>query len=415
MDRPIEARRGPSRRLLIGGAATFLLLAALAAPGLLRWSSSDRSVDAQRLRFGTVTRGDLVRDVAVEGSVVAAFRPTLTSPARGVVRVLVQAGQVVQKDQVLVRVESPEVTSRLEQQRSTLLSARADLQRQQILARQAAARRQQEIQLLTVQLEAARRALQRAQELREAGLLNAVEHERAQDELGLGAARLSAAQQDALLEVETQTFESRTREAELTRQASILTDLQRQVDELAVTSPVAGLVSKVAVDDRGSVTQGQALVGVVDLSRLEVEVWIPESYAPDIRPGTPALLSVDGRDFKGELVGLSPEVEGSRVRGVVTFTGETPPALKQKQRIATRLVLETRIGVLKLPRGPFLEALGGRQAYVVEDGEAVLRRVTVGSVSVAELEVVDGVKAGDEVVLSDPSPFANAERVLLQR
>ena len=141
---------------------------------------------------------------------------------------------------------------------------------------------------------------------------------------------------------------------------------------------------------------------------------MPESYAPDIKAGTPAVFAIDGREWTGEVTSLSPEVQGSRVRGIVGFRGETPPGLKQNQRVSARLVLETRRDVLKVPRGPFLEALGERQAYVVDDGVAELRPIEVGSVSVTEVEIAGGLKPGDEV-LSDPTPFAGAKRVSLQR
>src|SRR4029453_14642170 len=126
-----------------------------------------------------------------------------------------------------------------------------------------------------------------------------------------------------------------------------VTGLERQGAALAVRSPVAGQVSRVAVADRDSVTAGQPLVGVVDLSRLEVEVVVPEKYAPDITTGTPAVLNVEGKDWQGEVTSLSPEVQGSRVRGVVGFRGAKPAHLKQNQRIPARLVLETRRNVLK--------------------------------------------------------------------
>jgi HlyD family secretion protein len=347
--------------------------------------------------------------------VVAAFRPTLTSPVRGVVRVEVQPGQAVTRGQLLVRVESPEVASRLLQERSALLSAQADLERQRILARQAALRRKQEVGLAEVQLEAARRAMDRAQRTRDEGLLNAVEYEAAQDAVKVAELRLDAARQEAALEAETLEFETRNRASQVERQRLVAEELQRQVDELAVRSPVDGQVARVAVDDRDSVTAGQPLVGVVDLSRLEVEVFVPESYAPEVTPGTPVAITFGGREWEGEVAGLSPEVEGNRVRGVVTFRGATPEGLKQNQRLSARLLLETRPGVLKVARGPFLEATGGRFAWVVEDGVAVRRPIEVGAVSVAEVEVTSGLEVGEEIVLSDPAPFGDAERVLLQR
>lgn len=417
MDRPVDRAPLLKRRAVLAGAglALLILLGVFVAPGMLRWFSAERSVDAAQLRFGQVTRGDLVREVAVQGSVVAAFRPTLTSPARGVVRVEVQAGQVVQRGQVLVRVESPEFTSRLLQERSALLSAQSDLERQRIQSRQAALRREQEIGLAQVQLEAAKRAMDRAQRTRDEGLLNAVEYEAAQDAVKVAEMRLLAARQESGLEAETLQFEVRNRAQEVERQRLIAEELQRQVDELVVRSPVAGLVSRVEVDDRDSVTEGQPLVGVVDLSRLQLEVFVPESYAPEIAPGTPAVITFDGREWEGEVTSLSPEVEANRVRGVVAFGGETPRGLKQNQRVSARLLLETKRDVLKVARGPFLEAGGGRQAWVVDDGVAERRRIQVGSVSISEVEIVDGLEVGDEIVLSDPAPFGSADRVMLRR
>ncbi|HEV8631350.1 MAG TPA: efflux RND transporter periplasmic adaptor subunit [Thermoanaerobaculia bacterium] len=416
MDRPLTATPRRQRWLLLAVAGAVLVAAgALVLPGVLRWASSERAVDADSLRFGRVTRGDLVREVAVEGSVVAAFRPTLTSPAAGVATVVVQAGQVVGRGQVLVRVDSPEAQSRLQQERSALLSVQADLERERILARQEGLRREGEQALLQVQLETARRAMNRAERTRKMGLLNAVEYEKAQDDVKVAAMRVEAAKQDAALAAETLSFEVRNRESQVQRQRLVAIELERQVEALAVKSPVAGLVSRVEIADRDSVSLGQPLVGVVDLSRLGIEVWVPESYAPDIKPGTPAVLAIDGRDWQGEVARLSPEVEGSRVRGIVAFRGGVPPGLKQNQRVPGRLVLETRRNVLKVPRGPFLEALGERQAYVVEDGVAVRRPIQVGSVSIGEVEITSGLREGDEIVLSDPAPFENAQRVLLRR
>jgi HlyD family secretion protein len=416
MDRPVEAAPRGRRRLVVAGAiVAALLLGVVALPGVVRWFSSERSVDAPNLRFGKVTRGDLVRQVEVEGSVVAAFRPTLTSPAQGVVRVEVLPGQTVARDQVLVRVESPEVESRLEQERSALLSARSDLDRQRILARQDRLQRQQGVALLLVQLDAAKRAMDRAQRTKDMGLINDVDYEKAQDEVKLATMRYESAKQEGGLAADTLSFEVRDRESRVEQQRLVVAELERQVGALAVRSPVAGQVSRVAVADRDSVTAGQPLVGVVDLSRLEVEVLVPESYAPDITSGTPAILTFEGKEWQGEVTSLSPEVQGSRVRGVVGFRGATPAGLKQNQRLSARLVLETRRNVLKVPRGPFLEALGERQAYVVNDDVAVLRPIEVGSVSIAEVEIKSGLKVGDEIVLSDPSPFEGAKKVLLQR
>jgi HlyD family secretion protein len=414
MDRPIERPLWTRRRLLLIG-VVVLLLGALAFlyPSIRRWSAAETSVSLGRIRLGTVSRGDLVRDVSAQGSIVAAFSPTLTSSARGTARVSVNPGEVVERGRLLVRIESPEVDSRLAQERSTLVSLQADLQRQKILAQQSRAQSEQDILLLEVELEAANRALDRAERIRAEGLLNAVEFEEAQDGVKVTGLKLDLARQKAQFDAGTLEFEISDRASRVERQRLVVEDLERQVEELSIRSPVDGLVSRVSINDRDSVTAGQEIVTVVDLSAFEVEVMIPEIYSDELSPGVEATITYDNREWQGAVKSISPEVEGSRVRTRVEFVGAAPENLKQNQRVSTRLLLETKTDVLKVQRGPFLENSNGRQAYVVEDGIAALRPIRIGSLSVSEVEILSGVEVGDRIIISDTSRFEGAERVLL--
>jgi len=412
MDRTIN--KGGRRRRYLWIFLVLLGLAAVMFPRMQRWASAEASVALSDVRVGTVVRGDLVRDVAVQGNVVAAFRPTLVSPARGMVRFEAEAGDNAEAGQVLARVSSPELESRVRQERSTLAALRSEVGRQRILAKQRQLQSQQDIRMLEVELEAGERALERAKLIREEGLLNAVEMEKAEDAVTVSSLQLDLARQRANLEVETLEFELSQREADVQRQALVVEDSDRQVAELAIRAPVACLVSRIAVADRDSVAQGQELVTVVDLSAFVIEVLVPESSTRELGPGTPAVVMYDGFEFPGTLDSLSPEVRGSQVQGVVVFSEAVPEGLKQNQRVTTRLLLDSRIDVLKLPRGSFLESGGGRQAYLLEGGLAVRRPIEVGASSVAEVEVLSGLTVGDRIILSDTSRFEGAEKLLVR-
>ena len=416
MDKPVEksGRFTTRQKIWLIFVLVVVALLAVAFPSLRRWATSEASIDASRVRTGVASRGDLVRDVAVQGNVVAAFRPTLIAPARGIAHVEVKPGRVVEAGDPLVRVESPEVDSQLEQERSTLYSLESELERQRIVAKQAEIQTRQDIGLLEVELEAAKRAMDRAERTRREGILNAVEFEKAEDDLEVARLKLELAKEKAEFQKETRAFEVRERASQVERQRLVVEEVERQVNELTIRSPVDGLVSRVMVNDRDAVTEGQPLVMVVDLSAFEIEVMIPENYADEIGPETEAAITYDGEQYPGAVKSVSPEVEGSRVRGVVVFSGESPAGLKQNQRVSTRLILETRPDVLKVPRGPFLESGGGRLAYVVEDGVAVQRPIEVGSLSVSEVEIVSGLEPGEEIIISDTTRFEGAERVFLR-
>ena len=115
------------------------------------------------------------------------------------------------------------------------------------------------------------------------------------------------------------------------------------------------------------------------------------------------------------MTAVSPEIRDSQVRGTVAFDGQTPPGLRQSQRVSVRLLLERKTNVLKAPRGPFVESGGGRTAYVVRGRHRdQARDPGRRSMSVSEVEIVRGLAEGDQLVISDTSPFEGARTVLIR-
>ena len=415
MDRVITKR--VSRRVWVATGIGLLLIGggAVLYPSASRWASARRSVDESRVRIASVVRGDLERDLGVQGRIVAAFHPTLYSPEEGIMRLLVDAGDSIREGQELAVVESPALDSRLKQEESSLLSARAELDRRKIQARQRELENQQAIDLLEVQLQAADRARVRAEQTREAGLADMVAYEKAQDDYAIKVFELKHARARAVLEKENLQVETRNQELQVERQLLLVEDVRRQVAVLTIRSPVDGLVSRRDVAERDAVIRGQALLGVVDLSAFEIEIQIPESYADEIASGTPAVIKYDGVDFPGKVTRVSPEVTGSQVRGLVRFGEVSPEGLRQNQRVSVRLLIDSHPDVLKVARGPFLEDGGGRQAYVLDGDLATLTPIEVGAVSIGEVEIVSGLEEGDRIIISDMARFEKAETILIRR
>jgi HlyD family secretion protein len=417
MDQIIERAPGLSRRVkgLVGGVAALAVAAVLLAPAARRWASAEQSIDLSRLRIATVSRGDLERDVDAQGRIVAANHPKLYSPAQGIVSLAVRPGAAVAAGQVLARIESPELDNQLAQERARLQSLESDLARAGLAARQQNEGDAQTVKLRRVRLEAAKRDLERSGKLRAEGLANEVDHERARDAVRVAEVELEQAEGGGRLSREARDFELQDRHRQIERQKLVVADLERRVADLTLRAPFAGLVATVDVQDRDAVAPNAPVLTVVDLSEFEVEVQIPESYADEAVPGTPAVVSFGGRDLPAELRSVSPEVRSGQVQGTVAFTGGKPEGLRQSQRVAVRLILEKRRGVLKVPRGPFLESGGGRQAYVLADGIATLRPIRVGATSVAEVEIAEGLQEGDRIVLSDLQQLNGAKTVLVRQ
>lgn len=401
------------RRIVLAAAAALALLAALVA-GLMRLGGGERSVDGALLRIATVTRGAFVSDLQAQGRVVAAVSPTLYAPALGTVDLQVAAGERVHQGQRLARLDSPEVTNEYRREEANLQALRAAYGRERVDVETARLQNRQTVELAKVGVEGAERELRRAQEAHQLGVLPVMEVDRRADELRVAQVRYAHAQDEFTLRNESLDFQLRSRALDVDRQKLLVDNLQRRVDELDVVAPVDGVIGTLGVVQRQAVAANAALMTVVDLSRLEVELQVPETYAQSLGLDMPAQIAVGAQRFDGRLKAISPEVNNSFVTARVAFAGAAPAELRQNQRVTVRVLIDSRDAVVQLPRGSFVDTGGGRSAYVVRDGIARRVPIALGAVAVDRVEVRSGLAPGDAVVIAGDERFENAASVLIR-
>lgn len=412
-DRPLatKSRRWPL--LLAGGLAIAGAVALLGGGRIKQMLSADSAVSVARLSIATVDIAPLTRDVAGEGRVVAAQSPTLFAPGAGTVTLAVQAGDPVKRGQVLARVESPELTNRLAQERSNVDALRADLARADVEARQQTAALQSAFENARIDQQTAQNDLTRQTQAFEAGATARMQVERAQD--ALAKARLAHDQARDLrgLKTDSLKLDVQAKQSALARQQLLVADLERQVAELQVRSPVDGQVGQLFIADRTNVSRDARLVSVIDLSALEVQMQVAESFARELQPGMPGEISGNGQRWAGQVSSVSPEVVNGEVAARLRFAGTQPEQLRQNQRLSVRVLLDRRDKVLGVSRGSFVDEGGGSYAYVVRGGVAEKVAVKLGARSLERVEVISGLAAGDRVVISGSDNFKGAERVLI--
>ena len=398
------------RRWMIGGAAGLGLLLGIGWL-LAGWSSGSRSFDGSRVRIAEVTRGDLVRDISADGRVIAANSPTLYAIAGGTVTLEVVAGDVVEKGEALAVIDSPELRSELAQEQATLASLEAEAGRAALDAQIARSAARQALDQAGIDRQAAERDLERNQRAYEGGAVAQIDVARSQDNLKKAELGLAHARREFTLQGQGAGLDSRNKQLLADRQRAVVSELQRQVDALTLRAPFDGQVGQVLVDQRANVATNAPVLGVVDLTRFEVEIKVPESFARDLAIGMPAQLSGGRGEYPAKVSAVSPEVVNGEVTGRLRFTGEQPPGLRQNQRMRARILLDTREDVLQVERGPFLEQGGGTRAYVVEDGAAVLTPIRTGVSSLGAVEILEGLQVGDRVVVSGSDQFGDAPQV----
>lgn len=375
---------------------------------------ADNFFERSKLRTAIVQRGDYERSISVEGNVVATFRPTLYAQDTGEVYLKVQEGDIVQKDQLLATIDNPALVSQLKREQAALKLANVEAEtlRNQLAQREVEAT--QTLTLLQINLDAERRELVRMSKIENKSSISLNDLEKIKDRVHAFEVQVENSKQLNQLVRENHKFELQTKSLAIDQQALLADDLARQVNSLSMVSPVDGVVGNIEVREQDTVARKQALLNVVDLSSYEIEVRIPETYAESLNKGLPVRVSYRSQDHIAELASISPQVTNGSVSARVVFTGEAPSGLRENLRLNNKIILESKFNVLKVKRGPFVESHGGHGVYVMRDDEiALYKRIEVGSVGINEIELLSGVKEGDELIISNTSELLGADTVLI--
>ncbi|MET0981357.1 MAG: efflux RND transporter periplasmic adaptor subunit, partial [Telluria sp.] len=331
---PAPTQTFKRRALWISGVAALLVAGALL---LSAWRSSEHSVSGARLRIAEVSRGTLVRDASVNGRIVAAVSPTLYSTAPATVNLKVSAGDTVKRGDVLAVLESPDLSDALKREVSSYEQLKAEVARQQILARKQKLLAQREADTAEIDRLSAQRTLERYESVAQVGIIAKIDYQKAKDALNSTQIRARHASQAAALEGDDVALALKTKVSELERQRLSMANAQRRVDELTVRAPVDGFIGTLNVQNRMVVAANAPLMTLVDLSRLEVELEVPETYVADMGLGMTAEIQLPSGVATGKLSALSPEVVKNQVLARVRFDGAQPKGLRQSQRVTARL------------------------------------------------------------------------------
>jgi HlyD family secretion protein len=290
---------------------------------------------------------------------------------------------------------------------------KAEMERTQLMAREQKLDTEQLRNTAQVNLQTARRELNRAEQSIALGVIRKVDYEAAKDNMEKAEMEHAHIKNKLALVVDKLAFERRAAEQALARQQLVVKDIEAKLAALKIKAPVTGQVGNWLVAQQSRVVNGSSLLTVIDLGQYEAEIFVAENYAGDLSPGLAVEVTLNGATLTGKLRHIAPEVKEGNVAARVSFNQNDSEVLRQNQRLSARVLLEEKHNVLRVARGDFVSSGGGKSVYKLENNIAVRVPVQIGALSVQWVELVQGVSEGDQLVVSSLQAFKNAERVRL--
>ncbi len=411
------ANKKRRRRFLVGGAGVFAIL--LITLGLSRLKPAAPTVDRATVLIDTVKRGALERQVRGPGSLVPQTEGILqisASTDARVERLLAQPGSPVTPDTILLEMSNPELERdaldaewQLKAGQAESINTRIKLQKD-LLDQQAAA--------ATVESDYHQAQLQEEtnEGLFKEGLVAAITLKLSQTRAAELATRNEIEKKRLSVASQAEKAQLDVQQARLEQLRALARLKRSQVDALKVRAGIRGVLQEVPVQPGQRVLAGGTLAKVVQPEKLKAQLKIAETQARDVQIGERALVDTRNGVVEGHVSRIDPSVSGGTVTVDVALDGQLPKGARPDLSVDGTIELERLSDVAYVGRPAFGSEQGTITLFRLQPGgdEALRVKVRLGKSSVSAVEVLDGLKPGDRVVLSDMSAWDAFDRVRLR-
>jgi RND family efflux transporter MFP subunit len=333
------------------------------------------------------------RSVEVVGSLVAEDEVTVSSQASGnLAEITVDLGSSVRSGQVIARIDQRELKLKVDQAEGTLhqAEARLGIKRGEKFDPQ----KQTDVRMAYAALERARYDLNASKSLAESGDISKQQLDVYQKTLDQAEARYQAALENV-----------RNLEAIVEEKRAALDLTKKQLADTEIVSPIAGVVKEKAASRGEYLQPGKPVVTIVQIDPLRLRADIPEYAAASVQTGQTMTLSVEAfpqRTFTGRVVHIGPSLnEQTRALTVEAQVSNPNNLLRPGMFAKSNLITSKDATAVMVPRRAVQAIAGLNKVFVIENGHALERIVKIGATDGDLVEVLEGVKSGETVAISN--------------
>jgi HlyD family secretion protein len=405
------------RLLLITYGAMGLIIIVLVTVGLSRLKAAAPTVDKSTVWMATVTRGPMLREVRGLGTLVPETIRVIPAATDGrVEQRLLLPGTPVSAKTVILELSNSELQQsvldagfQLKGAEAEYNNLKAQLDNQLMEQRSKAAGVRSEFHQAQLQQDA-------NEQLYKQGLTSEIIWKTSQ----VKAEELAKQNEIAEKQVDTfaQSIEAQlaVQQAKVDGQRALYGLKQHQLDQLHVRSGIDGVLQELAVEVGQQVAPGTILARVAQPAQLKAQLKIAETQAKDIAIGQKALIDTHNGAIPGHVTRIDPSVQNGTVTVDAALDGTLPPGSRPDLSVEGTIEIERLADVLSTGRPVHGEADSTVGLFKLAEAgtDAVRVQVKLGRTSVNRVEILQGVAAGDQVILSDMSAWDNFDRVRLR-
>ena len=413
--RPSNAKKKRIRNIAYG--LVGLIAVVLVSVGLSKLKPAAPTVERAVVWPDTVKRGPMVRQVRGLGTLTPEDIRWIPATTQGrVEKIILRPGTTVRANDVILELTNPTLQQQLQDAELKLQAAEASLSNVKVQLNNDLLQTRASGANIEADYNKAKMQAQMNEELAKDQLVSALVLRQSQVERDQLGVRNEISKEQLAGKTESTRAQLAVQQSAVDQAKAFLTLTRQQRDELKVRAGLDGMLQLVPVEVGAQVAPGTNLARVANPSRLKAEIKIAETQAKDIQLGQKAEVDTRNGIVQGRVARIDPSVQNGTRTVDVTLTGDLPKGAVPDLSVDGTIELERLNDVIFMGRPAF-----GQDQSVVglfkiqQDGVNADRvQVKLGKSSVNTIEVLSGLKVGDQVILSDMSAYDAYDRIRLK-
>ena len=414
MDRKIEKKKGlalafTKKALPFWGAA---LLLAFILWLVFRDDSKKLRIDPDNITIGTVTSGEFNDYIRISGQ-VAPMTTIQISPLEGgvVQQIVAEEGTRVRQGDVIVILSNENLDMQILNSEADLAEKENILRNTMIQMEQQKLSVEQEKLQLQMEVQRNKRAYESQKALYDDGLIAREDFLKAEEDYELSNSRLKLVENRAKQDSLYRSVEITQMRESLDNMRVNMMMIRKRKDNLTIKAPIDGELGLLDVVLGQSVSAGSKIGQINNLDCYKIEAQIDEHYIDRVTPGLEATFERQNEKYLAQIRKVYPEVRDGKFKADFKFADAQPDNIRSGQTYYLNLQLGQPVEAVLVPRGAFYQKTGGKWIYVLSpDGsKATKRDIKIGRQNPQYYEVVEGLEAGEKVIVSSYDNFGDSD------
>ena len=412
MDRVVVRKRIDPRILIAGGAAAVLLLVLffwLFAP-----RSDSQSISAERLTIATVEQGVFEDFLPLRARVTPLVTVFLDAVEGGrVEQKLVEDGAQVTQGQLLAVLSNADLQLSTLARQTEVEQQLNNMRSQELALAQTRHANMRDLNQAETDLAKARRQYELYRPLAERGFVSSKVFKDAGDDLAYQTKRVEILRRSIATDERLQSSQLQQLRASAAGLNSSLAIARDSLSQLNLRAPVSGQLSGFDIQLGQSLQQGERLGQIDSEGRNKLMADVDEFYLGRVQVGQRATADVNGKTYKMRVAKVYPQVRNGQFQVDLVFDGGEPPNMQRGQTIQAKLTIGDSSRAVLIPNGAFFNDTGGNWVFVVDrsGNSATKRPVQLGRRNNDYIEVLDGLKPGERVIISSYSGLVDKDHL----